>query len=80
MAGKVGSSPWAADMGVGAITDAHIRLWSRTRVLERPSVVSAPGKGVRHGAQTITIDVLVIPLYTFGWNHVLMGAPGDANP
>ena len=33
-------------MGVGAITDAHIRLWSRTRVLERPSVVSAPGKGV----------------------------------
>ena len=31
---------------VGAITDAHIRLWSRTRVLKRPLVVSAPGKGV----------------------------------
>ena len=33
-------------MGVGSIIDARIRLWSRTRVLERPSVVSAPGKGV----------------------------------
>ena len=50
MVGIVEGSPCAAAMGVGAITDAHIRLWSRTRVLERPSVVSAPGKGVRHAA------------------------------
>ena len=51
MAGKVGSSPWAAAMGVGAITDAHIRLWSRTRVLER-----AGGRG---GLRALLDDLLV---------------------
>ena len=35
----------AVTMGVGSIIDARSRLWSRTCVLERPSVVSAPGKG-----------------------------------
>ena len=39
MAGKVGGSPWSTAMGVGAITDALCRLWSRLRVHEWPTRV-----------------------------------------
>ena len=39
MAGIVGGSPCAAAMGVGAITDALCRLWSRLRVHEWPTRV-----------------------------------------
>ena len=39
MAGIVGGSPFAAAMGVGAITDALFRLWSRLRVHEWPTRV-----------------------------------------
>ena len=39
MARIVTGSPFAADMGVGAITDALVRLWSRLRVHEWPTRV-----------------------------------------
>ena len=39
MAGIVGGSPFAAAMGVGAITDALSWLWSRLRVHEWPTRV-----------------------------------------
>ena len=51
MAGIVGGSPFAAAMGVGAITDALCRLWSRLRVHEWPTRVRGGGPSSYIGAK-----------------------------
>ena len=48
MAGIVGGSPCAAAMGVGAITDALCRLWSRLRAHEWPTRIRG---GVLHRSE-----------------------------
>ena len=59
----VGTGLRAVGMGVGAVTDARIRPWSRARVLGCPL---AWGKGFRHAARAFTVDILVIALWSEG--------------
>ena len=58
MVGIVGGSPFAAAMGVGAITDALFRLWSRLRVHEWPARVKGGVSDI--GAKYSTLHFKVI--------------------
>ena len=74
--GMVGTCPDAVATSVGAVTDTYVRPWSRAHVLGCPL---AWGKGYRHAARAVTVDILLIPLWSEGFNHVLVGAPGGIN-
>ena len=58
MAGIVGGSPCAAAMGVGAITDALCRLWSRLRVHEWPTRVRGGGPTSERNTSTLHFKVI----------------------
>ena len=58
MAGIVGGSPFAAAMGVGAITDALCRLWSRLRVHEWPTRVLGGSYTSERNTSTLHFKVM----------------------
>ena len=58
MAGKVGGSPFAAAMGVGAITDALSWLWSRLRVHEWPTRVLGGSYTSERNTSTLHFKVM----------------------